>query len=47
MKRVFVETNWVVAYAAPAHLRLPAALTLAEKVERGEASAIHTLGVLD
>lgn len=36
MKHVFVETNWVVAYAAPAHLRLPAALTLAEKAERGE-----------
>ena len=36
MKHVFVETNWAVAYAAPAHLRLPAALTLAEKAERGE-----------
>jgi hypothetical protein len=36
VKHVFVETNWVVAYAAPAHLRLPAALTLAEKAERGE-----------
>ncbi|MGH9430204.1 MAG: hypothetical protein ACRD3T_01540 [Terriglobia bacterium] len=36
MKHVFVETNWVVQYAAPAHLRLPAALTLGRKAEAGE-----------
>jgi hypothetical protein len=36
MKHVFVETNWVVAYAAPAHLRLPTALTLAKRAEAGE-----------
>jgi hypothetical protein len=36
VKHVFVETNWVVAYAAPAHLQLPAALTLAQRAEAGE-----------
>jgi hypothetical protein len=36
MQHVLVETNWVVAYAAPAHLRLPAASTLAERAEAGE-----------
>jgi hypothetical protein len=36
VKHVFVETNWVVAYAAPAHLRLPAALTLAQRAEARE-----------
>ncbi len=36
MKHVFVETNWVVAYAAPAHLRMPAALALAQRAEAGE-----------
>src|SRR5947209_9627129 len=36
MKHVFVETNWVVAYAAPAHLQLPAALSLAEGAAAGE-----------
>ena len=36
MKHVFIETNWVVAYAAPAHLQLPAALTLVERAEAGE-----------
>src|SRR5437667_413829 len=36
MKHVFVETNWVVAYAAPAHLQLPAALSLAERAAAGE-----------
>lgn len=28
MRHVFVETNWVVAYAAPAHHKIPAALEL-------------------
>ena len=36
MKHVFVETNWVVEYATPAHLRVPAALTLAQKAQAGE-----------
>ena len=36
MEHVFVETNWVVAYSAPAHLQLPAALTLAQRAEAGE-----------
>jgi hypothetical protein len=36
MKHVFVETNWVVAYGAPAHLRLPTALTLAQRAAAGE-----------
>jgi hypothetical protein len=36
VKHVLVETNWVVAYAAPAHLQLPAALTLAQRAQRGE-----------
>jgi hypothetical protein len=36
MKHVFVETNWVVAYAAPAHLQLPAALGLAQRAAAGE-----------
>jgi len=36
MKHVFVEANWVVAYAAPAHLQLPAALSLAERAASGE-----------
>ena len=32
---MFVETNWVVAYAAPAHLQIPAALNLLEEASRG------------
>jgi predicted nucleic acid-binding protein len=36
MRHVFVETNWVVAYAAPTHLQVPAALTLARKAEAGD-----------
>jgi hypothetical protein len=36
MQHVLVETNWVVAYAAPAHLRLPAAVALAKRAEAGE-----------
>src|SRR5208283_4640235 len=36
MKHVFVETNWVVEYAAPAHLRGPAALMLAQRAQAGE-----------
>ncbi|MGD0012092.1 MAG: hypothetical protein ABSE93_26565 [Terriglobia bacterium] len=36
MKHVFVETNWVVEYGAPAHLRPSTALTLAQRAEAGE-----------
>jgi hypothetical protein len=36
MEHVFVETNWVVAYAAPAHQRLPTALRLAKRAATGE-----------
>jgi predicted nucleic acid-binding protein len=36
MRNVFVETNWVVACASPKHLRLPAALELAEMAQHGE-----------
>jgi predicted nucleic acid-binding protein len=36
MRRVFVETNWVVAYAAPAHHRTPAALELFDRAANGE-----------
>jgi predicted nucleic acid-binding protein len=36
MKHVFVETNWVVEYGAPAHLRLTAALTLAQRAAAGD-----------
>jgi hypothetical protein len=38
MHHVFVETNWVVAYAAPAYLRMPAAQVLSEKAAAGEIS---------
>ncbi len=38
MHHVFVETNWVVAYTAPAYLRMPAALALSEKAAAGEIS---------
>lgn len=33
---VFVETNWVVGFAAPEHWQLPAARTLLARAERGE-----------
>ena len=36
MRRVFVETNWVVAYAAPAHHRNPDALELFDRAASGE-----------
>lgn len=36
MKHVFVETNWVVASRAPVHERMPAALELVERAQRGE-----------
>jgi predicted nucleic acid-binding protein len=36
MRHAFVETNWVVAYAAPAHHKTPAALELFDRAARGE-----------
>jgi hypothetical protein len=36
MRHVFVETNWVVACAAPAHHKIPAALELLERAGSGE-----------
>ena len=36
MRHVFVETNWVVDWAAPAHHRNPAAVALLERAQRGE-----------
>ena len=36
MKHVFVETNWVVAYAAPAHLQSREALSLVDRAAAGE-----------
>jgi len=36
MTHVFVETNWVVAYAAPAHARVREAMALAQKAASGE-----------
>ncbi len=36
MRHVFVETNWVVDFAAPAHAQVPAALALAQKAEAGD-----------
>ncbi len=36
MRHVFVETNWVVDWASPAHHQAPAAADLLERAERGE-----------
>jgi hypothetical protein len=36
MRHVYVETNWVVAYAAPAYQNIPAATGLLERASRGE-----------
>ena len=36
MRHVFVETNWVVAYAAPAHHKIPAAIELFDRAAKGE-----------
>jgi predicted nucleic acid-binding protein len=36
MRHVFVETNWIVAYAAPAHHKIPAAVELFDRAARGE-----------
>lgn len=36
MQHVFVETNWLVGYAAPAHQKIYAAVQLLQRVSRGE-----------
>ena len=36
MPHVFVETNWLFGYAAPAHHQLPAAINLLERAQHGE-----------
>jgi hypothetical protein len=36
MPHVFVETNWVVAYAAPAYMQMPTAAQLIEKARAGK-----------
>jgi len=36
MLHVFVETNWIVAYAAPAHRRIPAARELLARASAGQ-----------
>ena len=35
MHHVFVETNWLHDYAAPAHHKVPEAVTLLERAQRG------------
>lgn len=40
MPHVFVETNWVVAHAAPAHMQVPAAARLIEEARVGKL-ALH------
>lgn len=35
IRHLFVETNWLYNYAAPAHHKVPAALTLLERAQRG------------
>jgi hypothetical protein len=44
MRHVFVETNWIFDYAAPAHRKDPAAVELLERAGRGEVTltADHT-----
>ena len=36
MRHVFVETNWLHDYAAPAHHKVPDAFTLLERAQQGE-----------
>lgn len=36
MQHVFVETNWLVAFGAPAHQKIPAAVELLNRANRGE-----------
>jgi hypothetical protein len=41
MRHVFVETNWLHEYAAPAHHKVPDAVSLLERAQRGE-FMLHT-----
>jgi hypothetical protein len=43
MRRVLVETNWVVAYTAPAHARVREAMALAKKAAALEVRLIFRL----
>ena len=36
IRHLFVETNWLHDYAAPAHHKVPAAVTLLERAQRGD-----------
>jgi hypothetical protein len=36
VRQLFVETNWLHDYAAPAHHKVPAAVTLLERAQQGE-----------
>jgi hypothetical protein len=36
VRHVFVETNWLVAYGAPAHHKIPAAIDLLQRANAGE-----------
>lgn len=36
IRHLFVETNWLHDYAAPAHHKIPASVTLLERAQRGE-----------
>ena len=36
IRHLFVETNWLHGYAAPAHHKVPAAVTLLERAQRGD-----------
>jgi hypothetical protein len=36
MRHVFVETNWVVAYSAPAHQQVPHAAKLIDEASLGK-----------
>jgi hypothetical protein len=36
MRHVFVETNWLHEYAAPAHHKVPEAVRLLERAQQGE-----------
>lgn len=36
MPHIFVETNWVVAFVAPSHLQMPAAVELSEQARQGD-----------
>jgi hypothetical protein len=45
VQHVFVETNWLVGYAAPAHQKVYAAVDLLKKANRGEVRLISPQSV--